>query len=68
MNQNENRKFKIGRPINGISINGNEFVLDDDGKEMLFDSEKDAMGFLNKFGYTKEDVEDEGIVFVEVKG
>ena len=27
-------KYLIARPINGISINGNEYLLNDDGSEM----------------------------------
>jgi len=36
----------IGRPINGITINGLEYLLDDDGNEMCFDTKEDAMTFL----------------------
>ena len=57
--------IKIGRPINGISINGNEYLLDDDGKPMLFSHEKDARRFLMSHGYTEKDIEDDGIVFME---
>lgn len=36
----------IGRPINGITLNPLEFLLDDDGNERLFDSLEEAMKFL----------------------
>ena len=31
------KKYFIARPINGISINGNEYLLDDDGKAVEFE-------------------------------
>ena len=40
------KKWVIARPINGISINGDEYAVDDNGKLVCFDSEeqaKDAM-------------------------
>ncbi len=57
--------IKIGRPINGISLNGLEYVLDDEGNEMLFCDRAAAEKFLCKHGYTDEDIEDEGIVFAD---
>lgn len=56
----------IGRPINGISINGNEYVCDDKGLTIVFLDEKDARGFLKENGYTNDAIENEGIVFEEV--
>lgn len=52
-------KVIIGRAIEGISINGLEFLLDEDGYEMEFDSIDDAIFFLrlNGFGeFTDEDM------------
>lgn len=40
------KKWVIARTINGISINGDEYAVDDNGKFVCFDSEeqaKDAM-------------------------
>ena len=37
----------IGRPIEGISLNGLEYLLDENGEYMLFDSKEDAKAFLN---------------------
>ena len=54
----------IGRPINGIAINGNEYVCDDDNIALLFPTEEKARAFLYANGYTDEMIEDEGIVFV----
>jgi hypothetical protein len=37
----------IGRPINGISINGLEYLLDEDGEYKQFESREEAKTFLN---------------------
>ena len=56
----------IGRAINGISINGLEFVLDSIvGDVMLFESEEKAKDFLRDNG---ADPEDEGFHLVEEDG
>ena len=36
------KKWVIARPINGISINGDEYAADDNGKFVCFDSEEQA--------------------------
>lgn len=48
----------IGRPINGISINGLEYVSDDDGKPMEFPSVEAAKAFLTEHGVTQEAIEE----------
>lgn len=53
----------IGRPINGISLNGNEYVLGDDGNPRLFSNIVEAKQFLAEKGKTEVDIEAEGIVF-----
>ena len=55
----------IGRPINGISINGLEYVCDDDGYAISFDNERSAREYLKANGYTEEAIENDGIEFVE---
>jgi hypothetical protein len=37
----------IGRPINGISINGLEYLLDENGDYKQFESKEEAKTFLN---------------------
>ena len=38
----------IGRPINGISINGLEYLMNDDNTDyMMFKDKREAMDFLN---------------------
>lgn len=59
-------RYVIGRPINGITINGLEYVLTDDGDEMIFDSIEDAKDFLSGCGIGEEEIEAEGIQFEEV--
>lgn len=39
-------KYIIGRAINGITINGREFVLDENNEVMKFDSDDAARAFL----------------------
>lgn len=56
----------IGRPINGISINGNEYVCDEKGRAIVFEDENDARAFLKENGYTDKNIEDCGIVFESV--
>ena len=56
----------ISRPINGISINGKEYVLDEKGNEMVFDTMIAAKEFLAKHGYTEFNIELNGIDFEEV--
>ena len=36
------KKWVIARPISGISINGDEYAIDDDEKYVCFDSEEEA--------------------------
>lgn len=56
----------IKRPIKGITINGFEYVLDDDGNEIAFDTLEDAKAFLVQHGYDENTIDAEGIEFEEV--
>ena len=49
-------KTAIGRPINGISINGLEYLLDDNGELVLFDLPDQAEKFLKEHNIDLEDV------------
>lgn len=60
-------RYVIGRPIEGITLNGNEYVLDGDGELMTFDSEEDALDFLKACGFTDNDIEEQCIVIEEVQ-
>ena len=50
-------KVVAGRPINGITINGLEWLLTEEGEVMIFDSEEQATQFLKEHGLTDEDLE-----------
>ena len=56
----------IARPINGISINGNEYVLDDGGRAITFRDEEQARIFLLEHGMTEEEIETMGVTFPTV--
>lgn len=49
--------FCIARPINGITINPQEYVLDDNNEVMKFDTEASANEYLKGHGYTDEQIE-----------
>jgi hypothetical protein len=40
------KKIIVGRPINGLSINGLEYLLDDKGEIMRFDTAEAAREYL----------------------
>lgn len=55
----------IGRPINGVTLNGLEYMLDDNGEIMKFESGNVALAYLIKTAhYTYGQIEDEGIQFI----
>lgn len=56
----------IGRPINGISINGLEYVLDASGEPMVFANEEAAKKFLMEHNCPEDVFED--LIFEEVEG
>lgn len=45
----------IGRPIEGISLNGNEWLLNEDGTMMEFNSTENAKKFLENEGVEKNE-------------
>lgn len=55
----------IGRPINGISINGDEYLLDDDNNLMEFESKKAAQDFLKKHGEFDKEALEESYNYIE---
>lgn len=52
------KKVIVGRPIEGISLNGLEYVLDDEGDIRYFDSIDNAKAFLRENGYDDKTMED----------
>lgn len=58
-----NKNYCVTRPFDGITINTEvEYLLDDNGDVMLFDSTKKAKSFLLSHGFTEEDL---GFVRIE---
>lgn len=47
--------FTISRPINGITLNGNEFLLDEDGEVIRFATRELAEALLHEAGYSDLD-------------
>lgn len=52
-------KVLIGRAINGISINGLEYLLDENDNPMVFSYVSEAKCFLRENGYDVETASDE---------
>ena len=55
----------IGRPINGITVNGLEWCLNEDGELLRFRSEAEGREFLHEIGMTDAEIEDTGVRFIE---
>lgn len=47
----------ISRPINGISINGDEVLLDDNNELLFFEDETAAINWLHERGVTDKEIE-----------
>ena len=56
----------VGRYINGISLNGLEFLLNNNENYKTFKNEREAKRFLKSEGYTNEDIE--WLTFQEYNG
>ena len=46
----------VGRPINGITLNDLEYLLDDNGEIMKFRSKEHAVAFLKKQGVSDDEI------------
>lgn len=55
----------VGRHINNISLNELEYLLDEEGEIMQFESESNAIDFLKEKGFTDKDLY--WLVFEEVE-
>ncbi len=53
----ENTGCIIARPINGISLNGCEYLLDQSGEIQIFRDKNSAVDFLTQHGYTVDDLD-----------
>lgn len=47
---------RVGRHVNGITLNSLEYLLDNDGEPKTFATEKNAKECLRKYGWTDEDM------------
>jgi hypothetical protein len=59
------KRVIIGRPINGISINGLEYVLDEHNEVKEFAGKKEAVQFLKDNGFLDKDME--SFIFEEIE-
>lgn len=59
--------YVIARPIEGISINGNEYVLNEHGDVVRWVTEKQARLFLEAQGISDDDMERYGIQILDVQ-
>jgi hypothetical protein len=55
----------VARPINGITINGDEYLLDDNGEVLKFKSRAEAEKYLLAHDLTAEEIA--GLRFIEVE-
>ena len=55
----------IGRPINGVTLNGLEYCLDDDGELLRFSSETEGREFLHENGMDDKEIKETGVQFIE---
>lgn len=51
------KKISISRPVNGISLNGDEYLLNKDNTVKTFDSVVEAKNFLLEKGYTEKEID-----------
>jgi hypothetical protein len=49
-------KITISQPINGISLNGDEYLLDESGEALVFETMKEAVNFLADRNLTIDDL------------
>jgi len=50
--------IRVYRYPEGISLNGKEYLLNEDNSIMLFDDEPQAKAFLIEKGFSEEDFDD----------
>jgi hypothetical protein len=60
------KKIIVGSPINGISINGLEYLLDEHDEVREFVDKNDAVQFLKENGLSAKDMRD--FIFEEMEG
>jgi hypothetical protein len=58
-------RITVSRPINGISINGDECLLDESGELLEFETMRDALRFLAEHNFTLIDLSEFDFHFEE---
>lgn len=59
--------YLVARPINGISINGYEYLYNDEQKLMHFESKDDALDFLSRHFPTMSRVDIEESFYIHTE-
>ncbi|WP_062322634.1 hypothetical protein [Halolactibacillus sp. JCM 19043] len=54
----------IARPVNGITINGLEYILDDFGEVKRFNTKDEAIQYLKQNGLSEKEID--SLNFIEV--
>lgn len=49
-------KIAVGRHIEGITLNPLEYLLDEEGDLMTFESEEEAKEYLKEKGFSDDDI------------
>jgi hypothetical protein len=49
-------RITVSRPVNGISVTGDEYILGEDGKPLGFDSAREAVIYLSDRNLTIGDL------------
>lgn len=58
----------IGRPIEGISLNGLEYLMNDDNTDYkTFDSKREAMDFLSTMFQATDDELEDNFMFLDTE-
>ena len=58
-------KYVITRPIEGVSINGREYLLDENDRVIQFDSKDEARTYLHDHNISDQDMDDAMIEIIE---
>ena len=54
----------VARPINGISLNGVEDLLDEEGERAVFKDKEEAVEFLRDAGVSEDEID--SFLYLEV--
>lgn len=60
-------KYIIERPINDITLNGNEQLLDHNNKVIVFDTKQDAIDHMLNYGMTLKELKNSSLQINPIK-